>query len=120
MAEMERYAGWSVRHLWYVLKMPETLSDLIIEWSFEANFVPLDFFTSKEAAIQKLKSILTEQRDQALRDLDFLSKPYISPNRILHIDRPELLEQWRAECRASLEIANKGLELCEGNSSKNG
>ncbi len=114
MREMKRYSGWSVRHPWYVRKMPEALSDLIVEWSFEANFEPPDFFPSKEEAIQKLQSYLTEQRDQTIRDLDFLSKPYISPNGILHMDRPDLLEQWRAECRESLKIAEKGLELCVG------
>lgn len=65
-----------------------------------------------------MKSYLTEQRDQALRELDFLSKPYISPNGILHIDRPDLLDQWRAECRESLEIAEKGLELCKQTSTE--
>lgn len=113
MGEMKRYSGWAVRHPWRLRKMPEALTDLIIEMSLETNFEPPDLFPSKEEAIQKLQRYLADQREQALRDLDFLSKPYISPNGILHIDRPDLLEQWRAECRESLEIAEKGLELCE-------
>lgn len=115
MGAMKSYSGWAVRHPWFIRELPEALTDMIVEMrGYEANFEPHDFFTSKKEAIQKLKSYLAEHRDQAIRNLDFLSKPYISPNGILHVDRPDLLEQWRAECRARLKIAEKGLELCAG------
>lgn len=114
MAEMKRYVGWYVRHPWFLREKPEKLTDLIIEiHGIEANFEPPNFYTTKEEAVQQVKGYLMEQRDQALRNLDFLSKPYTSPNGITHICPEHLMERWLAECRSSLVIAERGLELCE-------
>lgn len=45
MREMKRYSGWFIRLPWRVRKMPEALSDLIIEiQGIEANFELPDFF----------------------------------------------------------------------------
>jgi len=112
MAEMKRYSGWRVHHPMFLRSKPEELADMVVEIKgIEANFEPHDLYATKVEAIQRAKHYLTEQRDLALSNLDFLSKPYTSPNGITYICPEHLMEKWREECRASLEIAEAGLKL---------
>ena len=115
MAEMKLYSGWHVHHPMFLREKPEELEDLVVEIKgIEANFEPHDLYPTKEKAVQQATVYLTEQKDQALKDLDFLSKPYTSPSGITYICPESKLEEWRAECRKSLEIAERGLRICAG------
>jgi len=100
----------------FLREKPEELADLVVEIKgIRVNFEPHDLYPTKPEAVQQARGYLTKQRDQALKDLDFFSKPYTSPNGITYICPETKVEQWRAECRKTLEIAERGLELCAGN-----
>jgi hypothetical protein len=94
---------------------PEELADFVHEIkNITGTFEPPDLYPTKEEAVKQAKQYFTEQRDQAMKDLDFLSKPYTTPNGTTYICPEHLLEKWHGECRASLAIAERGLELCNG------
>lgn len=109
--EMTPQSGWVVRSL-FLRNEPKDKNDLVVEVRMVADFKIDDLCPTEEEAWKLARQHLLERRNQALRDLDFLSTPYTSPNGVTYICPEEKIEEWREEARISLGIAEKGLELC--------
>jgi hypothetical protein len=109
---MTYYSGWVARHPFFLNEVPQEKSDLVTEIAGEfEGFHPDDFRNTEEEAINLERNYLLEERDQALTDLDLLSKPYTSPKGTTYICPNELIQVWRSEARKKLAIAEKGLQL---------
>ncbi len=90
----------------------EEKSDLVVEMCVESNFDNDDLYSSEAEAWRVARQYLTEQRDQALKDLDSLSKPYTYPSGHTYICPKKKIDAWKEETRKRLSIAEKGLECC--------
>jgi hypothetical protein len=106
---------WSFRHPEHWKSVPKKFGDLVHEVrNVQSTFMLAFVHPTKQAAVAELRKHLIQHRDQAKADVEFLSKPYTSPNGITHICPAELENKWRAEVRKKLAIAEAGLKLLAG------
>jgi len=103
---MKQLSGWVVRHPYYLASIPQERSDLLSQIEIECDSEIHDFYPTEAEAVQRLRQYLTEQREQALRDLKLVSMPGIR----WQCPQQEL-DEWRKEDTRLLEIADRGLVL---------
>lgn len=105
---------YSVHQPFFLKTVPTEASELVREvGSIRATFMLDDVFPTREEAVAKCRRLLERPREQALADVEFLSKPYTSPNGITYICRPEDERRWMTEAQTSLAIAEAGLKLLD-------
>lgn len=110
---MKTYQGWAVHHPCFLREEPKERTDLVFWISpTPMTFEPPFLFSTAAEAWATARRNLQEQRDQALKDLDLLARPYTSPQGRTYICSPAKLEEWRTEARLRLKIADAGLRIC--------
>jgi hypothetical protein len=57
---------------------PDERTDLVMQITLQANFEIDDFYPNEADAWKVERGYLERQAEQALKDLDFLSRPFIS------------------------------------------
>lgn len=109
---MKKQSGWWVPHPYFLREEPTDARDLVVPMSIEADDDVDDLYSTEAAAWAVATAQLDELRDQALKDIAFLSRPYTSPRGITYIVPQEKTDAWRSEARKRLRIAEAGLALC--------
>jgi hypothetical protein len=103
---------YSVRQPFFLDTVPSEANELVREIRYiRAMHIPDDVYPTREEAVARCRELLEQQRDQALADVEFLSKPYTSPNGITYICDPADERRWMAEVQTSLAIAEGGLDV---------
>jgi hypothetical protein len=103
---MKKLAGWFVRHPFYLSEVPKERTDLLNHAEIECDFEIHDLYQTEAEAVRRLREYLTEQREQALKDLQVISLPGIT----WKCSKAQL-EQWQKEDTLRLNIADAGLAL---------
>ena len=117
--EKRTHTGWYVR---MPLDEPQDRSDLVVELRLEADFEIEHLYPSEEEAWAAARAYLAEQRDQALKDIAFLSNPYTSPSGITYICPQEKIDAWKVEAhkmgpapkREPVSAGKRGREVAAG------
>ena len=105
-------SGWRVCHPYTLQREPDDRNDLVTQITLQANFEIDDLYPSEADAWKVERGYLERQAEQASKDLDFLSRPFISPSGEIYTSPPKTIEAWRRGAEASLRIAKAGLALC--------
>lgn len=91
-------AGWWFRPF---LKSADLSENILVEFPWDDG---LDLYESEEDARNAAREFFAEQRQQAILDIAFLAKPYVSPNGYMYICPDYLVEQWKSEARDQLRM----------------
>ncbi|MFH5806428.1 hypothetical protein [Alienimonas sp. DA493] len=109
------YSGWYVRHPWYQSAPPTKPTDLVNAYDMQVTHRPHHFHETEAEAWAEVREHATAMAEQAEKDLAFYSIDgvHISPKGVKTFVPIEKVEEWRAEAKQKLEIAEATLALCD-------
>ena len=91
--------GW---WYWPFLKSADFSENILVELPWDDE---LGLYESQSEAKVAAEEFFAEQRQQAILDIAFLDKPYVSPAGYMYICPDHLMDQWRQEAHDQLRMA---------------